>query len=129
MLTNTPGRDTEGETRADVDDLGGFPDELGSSFDCAAERYAAKVPSTSVTSLPQSDFPVEIITYIIGNETYGYGYSGWGHGLPVCCTACTTQAYHSYSRRQSGEDTPDGQRRKDQCIPCMGRQRLEWQPL
>lgn len=67
VLTNTPGRDTGGEAEAGVDGLGGSPDELDISFDCAAERYAAKVPSTSVTSLPQSDFPVEIITYI-GNE-------------------------------------------------------------
>jgi len=66
VLANTPGRDTGGETApgADDDDLGGSPDELGSSFDCAAERYAAKVPSASVTSLSQSDLPVEIITYI-----------------------------------------------------------------
>jgi len=69
VLANTPGRDTGGETRAGVDDLGGSPGELGSSFDCAANRYAARVPSTSVTSLPQSDSPVEIITYIIGNDT------------------------------------------------------------
>lgn len=67
VLTNTPGGYTEGGAGAGVDDLGGFPDDPGNSFDCAAERYAAKVPSTSVTSLPQSDFPVEIITYI-GNE-------------------------------------------------------------
>ena len=71
VLTNTPGKATGGETRADVDDLGGSPDELGSSFDCAASRYAAKVPFTSVTSLPQSDSPVEIITYVIRNETCG----------------------------------------------------------
>lgn len=67
VLTNTPGRGTGGGAWAGVDDLGGSPDELGSSFACAAERYAAKVPSTSVTSLPQSDFPVETITYV-GNE-------------------------------------------------------------
>lgn len=52
-----------------------------------------------------------------------------GHGLPVCCTACTIQAYHWYSRRQSEEDTLDGQRCRDRHNPCMGRQRQEWQPL
>ena len=78
VLTNTPGKATGGVTRVGVDDLGGSPDELGSSFDCAASRYAARDPSTSVTSLPQSDSPVEIITYIIGNETCGY--SDWRRG-------------------------------------------------
>lgn len=75
VLTNTPGRETGGEARANVDGSGGSPDELGSNFDCAAERYAAKVPPTSVTSRPQSDSPVEIITYIIESDICGY--SNW----------------------------------------------------
>jgi hypothetical protein len=52
-----------------------------------------------------------------------------GHSLPVCYTACMIQACRLYSRRQSGEDTPNGQRRRDRRTPYMGRQRLEWQPL